>query len=435
MSGISRRGFVKASAAVIAAAGISGCAGGFSLNINKQQEQVILPKSDKRVVVLGGGWGGLTAAKYIKLGDPSIEVVIVERLEHFVSCPMSNLVLSGLKSLQEITFTYDALVKNHGIKIIRTEATGLDAAAKQLHTAAGRIEYDKLIVSPGVEFMYDKIEGWSKDAEDVFPHAYKAGRQTVLLREQLVNLKNGENVILTVPPAPYRCPPGPYERACQIAFYLKNNKKGSRLIVIDGNEDIASKGKLFHAAWDDYYKDIIEYVPDTLVKGVDVKSRTLRTTKGDFKGGAVNIIPEMKAGSFAYKAGLLPETDRWVRVNSFTLESQTLKDVFVIGDSTHAGTVGPVPKSGFVANSMGKVAAAAVVSQLNGREPLKPNLVNTCYSMVNDKEAIFISGVYDYDENTKMITSRGGGLSPARSELYGKHAEDWALSIWSDILT
>ncbi|MCD8493546.1 MAG: NAD(P)/FAD-dependent oxidoreductase [Geovibrio sp.] len=201
--------------------GISGCAGGLSLNLNKQQEQVILPKSGKRVVVLGGGLGRLTAAKYIKLGDPSIEVVIVERLEHFVSCPMSNLVLSGLKSLQEITFTYEALVKNHGIKIIRTEATGLDAAAKQLHTAAGRIEYDKLIVSPGVEFMYDKIEGWSKDAEDVFPHAYKAGRQTVLLREQLVNLKNGENVLLTVPPAPYRCPPGPYERACQIAFYLK----------------------------------------------------------------------------------------------------------------------------------------------------------------------------------------------------------------------
>ncbi|QAR33614.1 twin-arginine translocation signal domain-containing protein [Geovibrio thiophilus] len=435
MSGISRRNFVKASAAVIASAGISGCAGSLNLNFNKQQEQVILPKSGKRVVVLGGGWGGTTAAKYVKLGDPSIEVVLVERLDNFVSCPMSNLVLSGMKSLQEITFTYDALVKNYGIKIIKTEAAGLDAAAKQLITAAGRIEYDKLIVSPGVEFMYDKIEGWSKDAEDVFPHAYKAGRQTTLLREQLVNLNNGENVLLTVPLAPYRCPPGPYERACQIAFYLKNNKKGSKLIVIDANEDIASKGKLFHAAWDDYYKDVIEYVPDTAVKGVDVKSRVVKTTNGDFKGGAANIIPDMKAGSFAYKAGLLPETDRWVRVQAFTLESQALKDVFVLGDSTHAGTVGPVPKSGFVANSMGKVAAAAVVNQLNGKEPLKPNLVNTCYSMVNDREAIFISGVYDYDETTKLIISRGGGLSPERSELYAKHAEDWALSIWSDMLT
>lgn len=435
MSGISRRNFVKASAVVVAAAGVSGCTGSLGLNLNKQQDQVILPKSGKRVVVLGGGWGGTTAAKYVKLGDPSIEVILVERLDNFVSCPASNWVIAGFKSLQEITFTYDALTKNYGIKMLKTEATGLDPAAKQLITAAGRIEYDKLIVSPGVEFMYDKIEGWSKSAEDIFPHAYKAGRQTAILREQLVNLKNGENVIMTVPAAPYRCPPGPYERACLIAFYLKNNKKGSKLIVLDANDDIASKGKLFHAAWDDYYKDIIEYVPETVVKGVDVKNRVIKTDKGDFKGGAANIIPNMKAGSFAYKAGLLPESERWVRVNSFTLESQALKNVFVLGDSTHAGTVGPVPKSGFVANSMGKVAAAAVVSELNGKEPLKPNLVNTCYSLVNDKEAIFISGVYDYDENTKMITSRGGGLSPERSELYGKHAVDWTLSIWSDMLS
>jgi sulfide dehydrogenase [flavocytochrome c] flavoprotein subunit len=247
-------------------------------------------------------------------------------------------------------------------------------------------------------------------------------------------MKNGENVILTVPPTPYRCPPGPYERASLIANYIKKNKRGSKIIVLDANDDIVSKGKLFKAAWHDYYDGIIEYIPEASLKGIDKKNSVIKTSKGEFKAGVANIIPPMRAGAFAFTAGLIGEGDGWAKVDSFTFESQVLKDVFVIGDSTHTGTVGPVPKSGFAANSMGKVAASAVVRQLNGMEPLAPSLANTCYSLVNEKEAIFVSAVYDYDPSVKLIMSKGGGLSPERSEIFGRHARDWALSIWSDML-
>ncbi|WP_022850289.1 NAD(P)/FAD-dependent oxidoreductase [Limisalsivibrio acetivorans] len=433
MSRLSRRTFLKGTAAAVGAVGLAGCVN-VDVNVSKKKE-IIMPKGGKRVVVLGAGWGGTTAAKYCKLTDPSIEVILIEKLDKFVSCPASNWVIGGFKALSDITFSYNDLASNNGIKLLKTEALGLEPANKIIVTDAGKVEYDKLIVSPGVSFMYDQIEGWKDSAMDDFPHAYKAGPQTQLLRDKLVAMKNGENVVLTVPPKPYRCPPGPYERISLIANYLKNHKTGSKIIVLDPNDGIVSKGKLFMDGWNAYYSDVIEYITLAPLKGIDRKNKVLQTEKGEFKAGVANIIPAMKAGDFAYKAGLVPEGERWAKVNAYNFESEVYKDVHVIGDSTHAGSVGPVPKSGFVANSMGKACALAVVYALNGQEQLPPSLANTCYSLINEEEAIFVSAVYDYDPSVKRIMKTGGGLSPDRREIFGKHARDWTLSIWSDMLT
>jgi len=431
---MNRRNFIKTTGAVAAGLSVFGCGA-----VNKKTG-IIMPKGGKRVVVLGGGFGGATAAKYIKLDDPSIDVVLVEKLPQFVSCPVSNWVLAGMRQMSDITFGYDTLAKKYGIKVVQAEAVGLDPENKKLATTAGTIEYDKIIVSPGIEFMYDKIEGLSEDDIDKIPHAYKAGPQTVILRKQLEAMKPGGSFVIATPPKPYRCPPGPYERISVIANYLKKNKPGSKVIVLDPNDGIASKGKLFKAAWDAYYSDVIEYHKLEEIVSVDAGSKTIKTVNLDtdktteVKADVLNVIPAMKAGKFANVAGLMGEKDRWVKVNAFTMESQAFKDVHVIGDATHAGTVGPVPKSGYIANSMAKVAASAVVQMLNGKEPLTPTLANTCYSMVNSEEAIFVSAVYGFDKKANLVLKTSGGLSPTRKAIFGKHADNWAKNIWSDML-
>ncbi|MBL0224765.1 MAG: FAD-dependent oxidoreductase [Geobacteraceae bacterium] len=396
----------------------------------------ILPKKGRRVVVAGGGFGGATAAKYLKLIDPKLDVVLVEQRERFISCPVSNMVIGGFKEMKDITMDYKVLARKYGIKIVNAQMTGLDATAHTIETSAGKIAYDRLIVSPGIDFMYENIPGMDPQAQALFPHAMKAGDQTVQLRRELVALVPGQNVIITIPEAPYRCPPGPYERACMIAHYLKQNKKGSRLIILDANEDVVSKGKLFKAAWKDYYEGIIDYRPDSTIKKVDVATRSIVTVAAEVQGGVINIIPDQKAGLLAFQSGLVPPKRRWVPVSALSFESPIHKDVHVIGDATDGEVIGSMPKSGFVASTMGKAVAASVVAMMSGREPLPPSLANTCYSMVNEREAIYVTGVFEFDARTKKMAGvkAAGGVSPERSERLGIQAEDWARSIWSDTL-
>jgi sulfide dehydrogenase [flavocytochrome c] flavoprotein subunit len=431
---ITRRNFIKYTSAAVAGATVLGhSAEAFAAN---KKTGIIMPKKGKRIVVLGGGWGGCTAAKYAKMEDPKVEVILVEKDPKFISCPISNLVIGGQKKMQDITFTRDKLAKNYGIKIVYAEANALDPVKKTLRTTAGTIEYDKLIVSPGISYAYDTVEGLNNAAAiKKFPAAFKAGAETVALRKMLEGMKPGGVVVLSVPPAPYRCPPGPYERASLIANYLKKYKPGSKIIVADANDDVTSKGPLFKKAWADYYQGILEYVPDSMVTKVDAATGVITTEQGEIKSDVANIIPTMKAGQIAFDLGLMNKPDDlFVRADAYTLESYNFKDVYVVGDATHNGAVGGVPKSGYVANSMGKVAASAAVRTLNGKEPLAPALANTCYSMVNDDEAIFVSAVYKYDPVSKRIVSASGGTSPERTKLFAKHAEDWALGIWNDML-
>lgn len=389
----------------------------------------------KRVVVVGGGFGGMTAARYLKRLNPAIEVVLIERNEIFVSCPISNWVLVGKWPMTDISFSYDSL-KKQGINVVSDEIIGLDAASGYVQGKAGRYDYDRLIVSPGIDFRDELIEGYDQRAKDQFPHAWHAGPQTVQLQQQLAAMPAGGTVIMTVPASPYRCPPGPYERASLIADYLKLNKPGARLIIVDPHPRIASKTALFQSAWDDYYQDVIDYRAEQSVVAVDVDKNSIMTQNGEIRADVINLIPSQKAAALAFALGLVPEGELWAPVKAQTLESIRVPGVHVIGDATEARTSGPMPKSGYVANSMGKVAAAAVVAELAGKKPPIPWFANTCYSMVNMTEAIYITGVYQYDPalDTTITVNEGTKVSKGRSALYGRYAEDWGPAIWSDML-
>ena len=392
--------------------------------------------SKARVVVIGAGYGGATAAKYIRLWDPAIEVVVVERANIFTSCPMSNLVLGGSANMEQIRHSYDGLRK-HGVQIVFDEASAVDASKKTVKLErAGDISYDRLIVSPGIDFMFGEIQGYDAAMKTGrVLHAWKAGAQTIELRQQLEQMKDGGVYVLSIPLAPYRCPPGPYERASQVASYFKKAKPRSKVLVLDANPDVTSKGPLFKRAWADLYKGIIEYRGNAKAIGVDAKGGVVKLEVEDVKGDVLNVVPPHRAGDIALKAGLINSNNRWCSVDWRTMESTAVKGVHVLGDATLSAP--GMPKSGSMGNQHGKLCAAAVVAMINGQAPdPAPKIVNTCYSMVSDTEAIRVSSVHAWDGGQKtLIPVKGaGGVSSARSELEGKYAWAWADNIWQDTL-
>jgi sulfite dehydrogenase len=414
-----RRDFLKFSASAAALAGI-GCAS--------------VP-SKARVVVVGGGFGGATAAKYIRLWDPSIDVVLVERESQFTSCPISNLVLAGYASMQDIGRGYEGL-RQHGVQVVQDEVTAVDASKKTVSLArGGDISYERLVVSPGIDFMYGEIQGYeaAMQAGRVL-HAWKAGPQTEALRRQLVEMRDGGVVVLSIPLAPYRCPPGPYERASMIAAYLKQAKPRSKLLVLDANPDVTSKGGLFKAAWKDLYAGVLEYRGNAKAVGVNAATGTVRLEVEDVKGDVLNVVPPHAAGEIARKAGLITTNNRWCDVDWRSMESKKVPGVHVLGDATLSAP--GMPKSGSMANNHAKIAAAAIVQMLNGRAPGDPKILNTCYSFVSQKEAIRVSSVHQWDAGQKtLVAVKGsGGISAARSEAEGTFAWNWARTIWSDSL-
>lgn len=411
-----RRDFLKASAAL----SLAGCA---------------TPGAGKaRVVVVGGGFGGATAAKYLRLWDPGIDVVLVERADSFTSCPISNLVLGGNRTMEQIRHGYDGL-RRRGVQVVRDEAVAVDAAAKVVKLArGGDLRYDRLVVSPAVDFLFDQIEGYAA-SQDRILHAWKAGEQTIALRRQLEAMKDGGVYVLTIPVAPYRCPPGPYERACQIAHYFKRAKPRSKVLLLDANPDVTSKGPLFKRAWQELYKDIIEYRGNARVIGVDAKSMTVRTDFDTIPGDVLNVVPPQRAGDIALKTGLITHNNRWCDVDWRTLESKAVKHVHVLGDATLSAS--GMPKSGHMANAQAKVCAAALIALLNDRAPdPNPVMSNTCYSFVSDREVIHVASVHQYDaaQNTLLPVKGAGGVSSARSEQEGAYAWSWARNIWADML-
>lgn len=428
---LSRRRFLQNSAVGAGAIAAS------TLPLPALAQSEIMPKSGKRIVVIGGGWGGNTAAKYIRMQDPSIEVVLIERGDAFRSCPISNWVIGGLKTMDDITVSYDGLASNHGVKIVTDTVTGIDTGARTVSVASGGfIAYDRLILSPGITFRSGDIEGLGDAPSGVFPAAWKAGPETQMLREQLQAMPAGGTVALSIPLSPFRCPPGPYERISLIADYLKNNKPGSKLVVFDANAKIVSKGKLFQAAWDDFYAGVIDYRTDQNVVRVDPSTKTLYSDFEEVTADVANVIPAQQANALVHQAGLVPSGRRWAPVDPWDFTSTEAEHVHIIGDSTDGSTVGKVPKSGYIANSMGKVAAAAAVALINDREAPRPSMANTCYSLVSGGEGISVSAIYDFnDEEKKILPIKGAsGLSPERTALIKRNADDWAKSIWRDML-
>jgi sulfite dehydrogenase len=418
-----RRQWLAAGAA-LAAGGLSACAG------------VAGGPSLGRVVVVGGGFGGATAARYLKLWGGSIDVTLVERNPSFISCPISNLVLGGHKQMADITRGYDGL-KAAGVKVVQGEVSAIDAAGKNVRLADGRtLPYDRLVVSPGIDFMVEQIGGLKAalDSGQV-AHSWKAGPQTVALRRQLEAMPDGGVYALSIPKVPYRCPPGPYERACMVASYLKQYKPKSKVLVLDANPEIQSKKALFEKAFSQHYAGLLEYRANAELKEVANGGKLAKLEFEDVKADVLNVVPPQRAADLAVAAGLVNMNQRWVGVNWLTMESTAVPGVHVLGDATFPAPA--MPKSGHMANQHAKVAAAAIIQLLKG-EAVNPTpvVMNTCYSFVTARDVVHVASVHQYVEAEKTFktVAGSGGVSAAANQIEGKYALSWADNIWNDML-
>lgn len=430
MSQFNRRKILKLGGAAV----VAGASFGFS--------PFAIAQGGKKVVVVGGGIGGATAAKYLRMMDSSIEVTLIEPNADYHTCFMSNEVLSGERDMASIRFTYDGL-KGHGVNVVKDMVSGIDAAKRVVTTAGGQsFNYDRCIVSPGVDFKWDTIEGYdAKVAETSAPHAWKAGPQTALLRKQIEAMNDGGTVIIAAPPNPFRCPPGPYERASQIASYLKQNKPKSKVLILDP-KDKFSKFGLFTDGWKRHYgygtdNSMIEWVKGAdggAIESFDAATNTIGAAVEEFKGDVVNIIPAQKAGKIAFIAGLTNEKG-WCPIEGKTFESTIHKNIHVIGDSAVAS---PLPKSGYAANSEAKVCAAAIVAMLGGNEAPQPTYVNTCYSVIAPGDGISVAMVYNYKDGKINKVEGSGGLTPSEfnAEYRARevqYAHSWFKNITVDV--
>ena len=395
-------------------------------------------RSAAKVVVIGGGYGGATCAKYIRKMAPGIEVTLVEQNKRYTTCPFSNTVIGGLKNIEDITHGYENLRDRHGVKVIHDIAENVDPDKKVVKLKGGTtLEYDKLVMSPGIEFLWNKIKGYDEAASKIMPHAWKAGPQTTLLRAKIEAMKNGGTVIIAAPANPFRCPPGPYERASLVANYLKKHKPKSKIIILD-RKDKFSKQSLFVGGWEALYPGMIEWVSKGAggtVTRVDTKAMEVENNDGfTHKGDVINIIPPHRAGTIAQRTGLADKSG-WCPVNQTTFESKMHKDIHVIGDSAIAGKM---PKSGYAAGSEGKVCASAVVAELGGLNMPEPSYVNTCYSLVGPDYGISVAAVYRMTAKGITPVKGAGGGSPKKVDdtfrnMEAVYAQGWYDSTVADM--
>ncbi len=393
----------------------------------------------QKVVVVGGGTAGATAAKYIKMADDSIDVTIIEPNEHYYSCYFSNEVISGERKMDSIKFGYDGL-KARGINVVQASAEMIDADAKTVKAGGKDYPFDRCIVAPGVEMLYEKIEGYSAEVAEKLPHGWKAGPQTEILRDQLAGMKEGGTAVIIAPPNPFRCPPGPYERASQFAMYFKHHNPTAKVMILDSKQKFSKQG-LFTQGWEKFYgygtdDSMIEWQPgpDAAVVRVDADAMVAETAFGDeVEADLINVIPPQRAGKIAQESGLADDSG-WCPIDKKTFESSLHKGVHVIGDACIATKM---PKSGYAANSQGKVAAAAVVAMLKGEEPGTPAYVNTCYSIIAKDWGISVAAVYRLSEDGKTIAGvkGSGGLTPmdASEEAHAREVQ-YAYSWFDNIV-
>lgn len=389
-----------------------------------------------KVVVIGGGFGGATCAKYLRRGDPAIAVTLIEPSTRFITCPFSNYYLGGFRSMESISHSYDNLRKKHGVTVVQDRVTSIDPAAKKVRLKSGTtLPYDRLVVSPGIDFKWTAIEGYSEKAAEIMPHAWKAGPQTMLLRKKLERMRNGGLFVMVAPPNPFRCPPGPYERASMVAHYFKTHKPKSKILILDPKDKFSKQG-LFMDGWAKHYPGMIEWVSGSkggLVKSVDTK-KMIVDAFDKHKADVVNFIPAQTAGAIALNSGLADDNG-WCPVDPKTFESKLHPGIHVIGDSSVAGAL---PKSGFAANSEAKICAAAIVATLKGQGVSDASYVNTCYSLITPKYGISVAAVYRVSDKGITSVKGSGGASPKDApdsfrEDEAKYAFGWYDSITADI--
>lgn len=396
----------------------------------------VIARTKAKVVVVGGGFGGATAAKYLDRFDPAIEVTMVEPAASFITCPFSNAVIGGLEEIGFITQSYTAL-KARGVRVVHDMAVTVDGGKRTVRLAGGgTLDFDRCIVSPGVDFRWGAIEGAEAKITRRIPHAWKAGPQTVLLRRQLEAMKDGGVFIIAPPVTPFRCPPAPGERISMVAHYFKTHKPRSKIIALDPKESFA-KQALFEEGWARLYPGMIDYhgiEDDGVVRRVDAEGMTLHTDFGKYKGDVINFIPPQHAGGIAHASGLADRTG-WCPVDHRTFESTLVPGVHVVGDSCLAA---PMPKSGFAASAQAKVCAAAIAAMLAGEKPGTPKFVNTCYSLVAPDYGISVAMVYGYEHGRIVKVKGAGGLSPIGADAQfrkqeAQYADGWYRSISDDI--
>lgn len=435
MKNLSRRSFLQLFGATTLG-GLSACATTGSVSAPN-----LIGRAQQHVVVIGGGFGGATAAKYLKKFAPELKVTLIEYQKYYTTCPGSNWVLGGLRHVDSITFAYDDLEKNHGIEVIQGWVQSVDTMGKSVLLSDGaRIPYTRLILSPGVDLKYDEIEGYEAVDINVIPHAWKAGKQTVVLKQQIATMRNGGTFVIAPPADPYRCPPGPYERVSMVAHYLKKHKPKSKILILDSKSSFA-KQERFIQGWEELYgygteKSMIEFVgaPDGTVKRIDVRSRTAYAgpIEEAVRADVLNIIPPQQAGGIARAANVVDESG-WCPVNQRTWESTRVPGIHIIGD---AAKQDPMPKSGFAANSQAKVCAAAIAAELNDKPFPEPSLASTCYSLVAPEYGISTAFVYKADKHDKLVVT-GGGDTPENGQFKEEatFAENWWHNITQDIFS
>jgi sulfide dehydrogenase [flavocytochrome c] flavoprotein chain len=393
-----------------------------------------LAQRKARIVVLGGGFAGASCARMLRRADPLFDVTLVEANPTFTACPFSNAVIVGLRDIVAQRFGYDA-IRGEGVVVAQDQATAVDSQARRVTLRAGStLDYDRLVLAPGIAIRWGALPGYD-EAAATMPHAWLAGEQTLLLRRQLEAMPDGGTVVISAPANPFRCPPGPYERASLIAWYLKKAKPRSKLIVLDA-KDAFSKQRLFETAWQLLYPDLIEWVSLSnggKVTSVDAKTRTLVTDFATHKADVANVIPPQRAGEIAEAAGVADATG-WCPIDPATFESHLQPNIHVIGDAAIAGAM---PKSAFAANAQAKVCALAVATLLHGETPSPPKLINTCYSLVAPDYGISIAGVY-HPVNGQLADVEGaGGISPLEASpdfraREASYAEAWFRTVTTE---
>lgn len=427
---LNRRDFLKTSfgaAGIAATAGLAGCA--------TMQTGSTGPK----VVVVGAGFGGATFSRYLKLWAPKTHITLIEPNAKFTSCPYSNTVLAGINKMEDITLPYDYLKKVVD-NFVPDTVTAIDTTKQTVTTAGGHtFAYDKLVLAGGIELLFDKVQGYDAEAQKIVMHAWKAGPQTATLRKQLEAMPDGGTYVMSVPMAPYRCPPGPYERASMVASYFKRAKPKSKVIILDGNPDIASKKGLFVAAWTKHFgygtdNSVIEYRGNNQPRAVDAKKMTVSTEFEDVKGDVINVVPPMRAAKVCGLAGVRDGSNgNWCTIDYRTFESKVVKNVHVLGDSALTN----FPKSGSVANNTGKMCAYDLSEQFAGRKvDQSPVVTNTCYSGTGMGTAFHVATVFRWDEaKQSMVPPKdANGVSSAESEMEMAYMESWAKNVWADTL-
>ena len=416
-----RRDFIEAVAAAASAAVVCAPA---------------IAQGAAQVVIIGGGFAGATCARQLKRFDPKINVTLVETNATFTVCPFSNAVVAALRELNAQQFTYERIA-GAGVTLAQARATAVEPQMRKVSLADGQtLSYDRLVLAPGIEISWNALPGYNEAAAEQMPHAWKAGEQTLLLRRQLEAMEDGGLVVISVPANPFRCPPGPYERASLIAHYLKSRKPRSKLIILDA-KDVFSKQRLFQAAWKELYPDILEWVSLSTggkVTSVDAGTNTFVTDFEKYQANVANVIPPQKAGAIAERAGVA-DASGWCPIDPVTFGSKLQANIHVIGDAAIAGAM---PKSAFAANMQAKICAVAVAKLLRGETPLAPKLINTCYSLVAPDYGISIAGVYHVANGQLAEVPGSGGVSPSDAPRATRSAEailanDWFRTITAEV--